>query len=120
MIQSIIQDRSQMVKEIAIYWHIKDIQNVRSDLSTEQACIVLQHLKKNHDASIGINWDVIDYAADILFPETQQAVFNMLKKICGRLKALFQHKLGQKMMGHYLNIKNQKTCAIYTNKGVNA
>ncbi|MEO8402825.1 MAG: hypothetical protein ABI597_13720 [Gammaproteobacteria bacterium] len=120
MIQPIIQDSSRVAKEIAIYWHIKDIQNVRPDLSANEACIVLHHLKKNHDASIGINWDVIDYVADILYPAIQRGVFNMLKKIYVRCKALLQDKFSQKMMAHYLNIKNHKSCAIYTNKQVKA
>lgn len=55
-------------KEIAIIWHREDVQCIRSDLTDEQASNVLIHLKKNHDASIGINWDTIEIVADILFP----------------------------------------------------
>ena len=57
-----------ILKEIAIFWHIEDVQSIRPDLTDEQASIVLQRLKKSHDASVGINWDVIDCVADSLFP----------------------------------------------------
>ena len=60
----------QITNEIAIYWHIEDIQSIRSDLTDEQAYIVLQHLKENHDANLGINWEVIEIVADILYPFT--------------------------------------------------
>lgn len=57
-----------ITEEIAIIWHIDDIQNIRPDLSKQQASDVLIHLKENHDASEGINWDTIETVADILFP----------------------------------------------------
>lgn len=74
MIQPIIQDNSSLVKEISIIWHIEDIQSVRPDLTDEQASTVLQRLKKNHDASIGINWETIEVVADILFPTIDTAI----------------------------------------------
>lgn len=55
-------------EEIAITWHIEDVQGVRSDLTDQQASDVLIHLKKNHDATVGINWDTLEIVADILFP----------------------------------------------------
>ena len=69
MTESIIQETSSMVKEIAIIWHIEDVQSIRPDLTDEQASFVLKHLKNNHDANIGINWETIEIVADILFPE---------------------------------------------------
>jgi hypothetical protein len=57
-----------ITKEIAIIWHIDDVQNIRPDLSKQQASDVLIHLKENHDASEDINWDTIETVADILFP----------------------------------------------------
>lgn len=44
---------------ITIAWHYMDVQSVDPSLSEEQACRVLQTLKRCHDATIGINWDVI-------------------------------------------------------------
>lgn len=57
-------------KQIAIIWHIEDVQNVRPDLTNHQAGKVLKHLKDNHDASVGIHWEVIEIVADILYPFT--------------------------------------------------
>lgn len=47
-------------------WHISDVQNEHSDLTDEQAREVLQYCHDNHDASIGMNWDVIDSAVSTL------------------------------------------------------
>ena len=60
-----------IVQEIEIKWHIEDIQSIRPDLSDEQASIVLTHLHRNHDASVGINWEVIETEADILYPSDE-------------------------------------------------
>lgn len=68
MTRSIIQNISSLVKEIAIIWHIEDVQSVRPDLTDEQASNILLHMKKNHDATLGINWDTIESTADFLFP----------------------------------------------------
>jgi hypothetical protein len=56
-----------MVIKIGIVWSIDDVLSVRPNLSKEQASHVLIHLKKHHDATVGINWDVIEAAADELF-----------------------------------------------------
>ncbi len=73
MMQSMVQENLPLVKEIALFWHIEDVQDRRPDLTDEQASAVLQHLKRKHDANIGINWEVIDIVADILFPEIETA-----------------------------------------------
>ena len=52
---------------ITVIWHIEDVQMVRPDLDAEQAYEVLTAVKRNHDATIGINWDVLSTIADILF-----------------------------------------------------
>lgn len=74
MTESIIQDNSSLVKEIGIFWHIEDVQSIRPDLTNEQASMVLQHLKKNHDVNIGINWETIETGADILYPTIETAI----------------------------------------------
>ena len=61
-----------MIKEIAIIWHIEDVQNIRPDLTDKQASAVLKNLKKNHDANIGINWETIEIVANILFPSVKE------------------------------------------------
>jgi hypothetical protein len=60
--------QDDITEEIAITWHVEDVQGVRSDLTDQQASDVLIHMKKNHDATVGINWDTIEIVADILFP----------------------------------------------------
>ena len=59
---------NDITEEIAITWHIEDVQSIRSDLTDRQASDILSHLKKNHDATVGISWDTIEIVADILFP----------------------------------------------------
>jgi hypothetical protein len=63
--------RDDITEEIAIRWHIQDVQSIRPDLSDQQASDVLVRLKKNHDATVGINWDTIETVAEILFPSVQ-------------------------------------------------
>jgi hypothetical protein len=55
-----------MLTEISITWSIDDVLSVRPNLSSEQASGVLMHLKKHHDATVGINWDVIEAACDYM------------------------------------------------------
>ena len=61
---------------IQIPWAVKDILQQRPDLTNEQAKCVLQQLAQFHDASIGINWDVIDEMAEELFPEPSNESHN--------------------------------------------
>ncbi len=56
-------------KLISIKWHIDDVLSVRPNLTQQQACEVLAHIRKNHDANVGVNWDVIEIVSDTLFPE---------------------------------------------------
>lgn len=55
--------------EITITWSDEDVFSVRPDLNQEQARQVLDAVLKNHDAQIGINWDVLTVTASELFPE---------------------------------------------------
>jgi len=59
--------------EIAIPWHIEDVQDIRPDLNDKQARDVLWHCRDSHDALIGINWDVLHYWADDLYPLEEEA-----------------------------------------------
>lgn len=58
-------------KAVAIVWTIDDIKDRRPDLTDEQAALILTQMQKHHDATIGINWDVIDCYAEALFPEEE-------------------------------------------------
>jgi hypothetical protein len=55
--------------EIAIVWSIDDVKITCGWLTDDQALEVLFALKSHHDASIGINWDVIHDTGDYMFPE---------------------------------------------------
>ena len=56
--------------EISITWHAEDVLNQDDTLTPEQVGMVLDRIKNNHDANIGVNWDVIDYWIDRVKGET--------------------------------------------------
>ena len=60
--------------EIAIIWSVEDIKTQCPWLSDDDAYEVLCRLDQKHDATIGINWDVIDITADIMFGEKYDGV----------------------------------------------
>jgi hypothetical protein len=62
-IDAILKPRQQ----IAVAWCIEDVIEVRPDLTHEQCWEVLQATRRYHDASIGINWDVLSCHAEMLF-----------------------------------------------------
>jgi len=62
--------QDEITEEITIVWQLEDVQCIRPYLTNEQSSEVLVHLKKNHDATVGINWGTIETVADILFPST--------------------------------------------------
>lgn len=49
-------------------WHVDDILCQRPDLTIEQCREVLRWMDGRRDASIGINWDVIDHFAEDCYP----------------------------------------------------
>jgi hypothetical protein len=53
--------------EISVTWSVHDVLSIRPRLTQPQAMEVLSKLEQNHDASVGINWDVIRDTADIMF-----------------------------------------------------
>jgi len=54
---------------VASLWNTEDVQSLRPDLSDEQSMVVLDECMRRHDAEIGINWYVIGFHADNLFPK---------------------------------------------------
>lgn len=56
-------------KQVAVIWCIKDIQEMRPDLSDDQAWDVLQQCRDAHDCNSGFTWSLIDLVAADLFPE---------------------------------------------------
>jgi hypothetical protein len=57
-----------MKNSISVMWHIDDIKTIRPDLNNSESMQVLEFVRDNHDASIGINWDVLEDIAEILYP----------------------------------------------------
>ena len=47
------------MNKITITWCLDDVLAVDSSLTPKQARDVLRLMKHRHDASVGINWDVI-------------------------------------------------------------
>jgi hypothetical protein len=62
------KSKKKTADEIAIVWHIDDVKEVRPDLTDEQCRAVLRQADERHDATIGINWEVLEINADDLFP----------------------------------------------------
>jgi hypothetical protein len=58
---------------ISISWHIDDVLEVRPDLMKAQARKVLAAVDDGHDATIGVDWDVLRFHADNLFPEPDES-----------------------------------------------
>lgn len=60
---------------VAVFWHTSDVQ-CDWDLSTEEAREVLHHVSgRYHDATLGINWDVINGAVLARFPNAKRQEF---------------------------------------------
>jgi hypothetical protein len=63
-------------RQIASVWSVEDVQEVRPDLTKDQSWEVLQQAKDQHNADIGISWDVLQMHAAELFgsaPKTDEA-----------------------------------------------
>ena len=54
---------------LEVPWDIYDVHSIREDLTAEQCAEVLEAVGDNHDAEVGVNWDVISWYAEDLFPE---------------------------------------------------
>ncbi len=54
-------------RQIAIIWNVDDVLEIRPDLTEDQAWDVLQAVEDDHDANVGICWNVLEYHAACLF-----------------------------------------------------
>jgi hypothetical protein len=63
--------------QIAPIWSVGDVQSVRPDLTDGQAWEVLQAAGRQHDASIGITWEVLRSHADGLFGDAPASTANV-------------------------------------------
>jgi hypothetical protein len=65
--------RFDPTSQIAIFWSVGDLQEVRPDLTAEEALNVLHYAKRKHDAEQGINWDVLRSSAEWCYRERELA-----------------------------------------------
>lgn len=63
---------AQEEKQLVMVWDISDVQERRPDLTDDQALMVLGHVDRAHDACVGVNWEVLEAAAESLYPEPDQ------------------------------------------------
>ena len=65
-----------MPEMISIIWHYEDVLHQAEEdghiLSYKDACIILDRIDRNHDASIGVNWDVISIYIDEYLEEKNE------------------------------------------------
>jgi hypothetical protein len=56
-------------------WHVDDVLSINSNLSRERARLVLTMAMDNHDANIGINWEVLtEYIDRVLEMEAARII----------------------------------------------
>lgn len=55
-------------RQIAIIWSIDDVQEIRHDLTDDQAMKVLRTIEENYDAGSGITWGTLERYSKKLFP----------------------------------------------------
>ena len=52
--------------EISITWCVEDVKSLDENLTDDECRQVLQMALRNHDATIGVNWDVLQCHIDEL------------------------------------------------------
>lgn len=48
------------IESITVSWHVEDVLSRDPTMTREEAFEVLEAVKDNHDAEVGVNWQVID------------------------------------------------------------
>tara|TARA_R100000388_G_C7113682_1_gene97758 strand:- start:11 stop:265 length:255 start_codon:yes stop_codon:yes gene_type:complete len=56
-------------EQISIIWEVNDVLTQNALLTREEAMDVLEYIDNNHDANIGVTWEVIQYAIEYRYPE---------------------------------------------------
>ena len=65
--------------EVEFIWHIEDVKDHAANMcnwpgmTDEEARDILEVMKRRHDCTIGINWDVIDYYVEDAKYEKEKA-----------------------------------------------
>jgi hypothetical protein len=63
-----LREMMQQQQVIGLLWNIDDVRSLRPDLDDDQAWSVLQRVDDQKDATLGITWDTLEWAAQDLFP----------------------------------------------------
>ncbi len=63
----------ELPDRITISWHISDVMELWPELTASEARAILRYVEKNHDANVGINYDVITSAADFVLSQDAKA-----------------------------------------------
>mgnify|MGYP003113163577 CR=1 FL=1 len=56
-------------EQISITWSVDDVLSVAPKLTRDEAMEVLEAVLHSHQSNIGVNWDVLTYNIERLFPE---------------------------------------------------
>lgn len=62
-------------------WHIDDVKSIAEDLTDDECRQVLQLVDRNHDATVGINWDVLENWADYVRDQRETAVDKFVNNV---------------------------------------
>lgn len=54
--------------EVAIIWTTEEVMMIRPDLNKEQSLKILNFIKEKYDPNIGVTWETLKNAANILYP----------------------------------------------------
>lgn len=68
-----LNQQLSQIGAVAIMWRVADVREVRPDLSLAQARQVLEAVKQDHAAGLGICWNTLQVVADELFGEAISA-----------------------------------------------
>lgn len=57
-------DKDGRIVEMRLTWSDEDVLEINPTLNADQVSLVLEMLKKNHDANVGVSWDTIEATID--------------------------------------------------------
>lgn len=67
LIEIDLDDYLTQRRQIAAVWSVEDVLEIRPDLTEDQCWLVLQEMKQQHDAELGITWSNLECIAETLF-----------------------------------------------------
>ena len=66
-------EKANQPHQIAIIWQVEDVQSVREHITDEQAAEILDMVEAKHDANMGVNWEMLEFWADELYPKEDES-----------------------------------------------